>query len=89
MSIYHRRRHASDVEEPWTVVSLNPNESYRFILAKGSQDELGPEVAMPSTVKSNLHEVFDRAHFPTLAIEEIGVATRDIAPLPLFPGTKI
>jgi len=89
VSIYHRRRHASDVEEPWTVVSLNPNESYRFILAKGSQDELGPEVAMPSTVKSNLHEVFDRAHFPTLAIEEIGVATRDIAPLPLFPGTKI
>jgi pyruvate formate lyase activating enzyme len=43
---------------------------------------------MPPQVASNLHEVFDRAHFPTLAIEDIGISTRDIAPLPLFPGIK-
>jgi pyruvate formate lyase activating enzyme len=85
-SLYHRRRHANGAEEPWTVVGLDPGESYRFILAKSTQDELGPEVAMPPVVESNLHEVFDRAHFPTHSSEEIGVATRDIAPLPLFPG---
>jgi pyruvate formate lyase activating enzyme len=86
-NIYHRRRHASDEKENWTVVTLNPGESYRFILAKSSLDEVGPEVAIPPGVESNLHEVFDRAHFPTLAIEEIGVSKRDIAPLPLYPGT--
>ena len=83
--IYHRRRHDDGVERSWSIVSLEPGDSYRFILAKGAGDEIGPEVAMPSTVESNLHEVFDRAHFPTLSIEEIGVATRDIAPLPLYP----
>ena len=86
-SIYHRRRHANGENENWTVVDLNPGESYRFIVAKSSVDEVGPEVAIPPNVESNLHEVFDRAHFPTLAIEEIGVAKRDIAPLPLYPGT--
>jgi pyruvate formate lyase activating enzyme len=86
VNIYHRRRHADGVEEPWMIVGLEPGESYRFILAKSTKDELGPEVAMPPAVESNLHEVFDRAHFPTLAIEEIGVAKRDIAPLPLYPS---
>jgi hypothetical protein len=44
---------------------------------------------MSPQVTSNLHEVFDRAHFPTLAIDEIGVSARDIAPLPLFPGSDM
>jgi pyruvate formate lyase activating enzyme len=85
-AIYHRRRHANGLQESWNVVSLAPGESYRFILAKGTEDEVGPELAFPPHVTSNLHEVFDRAHFPTLAIEEIGVAQRDIAPLPLYQG---
>jgi pyruvate formate lyase activating enzyme len=87
-NLYHRRRHADGQTEPWNVVTLAPEESYRFILAKSSEDEVGPEVAMPPQVTSNLHEVFDRAHFPTLAVEDIGIAKRDIAPLPLFPGIK-
>jgi pyruvate formate lyase activating enzyme len=84
--IYHRRRHTNGLLEPWSVVRLAPGESYRFILAKGAEDEVGPEIVFPPQVISNLHEVFDRAHFPTLAIEDIGVAERDIAPLPLYTG---
>jgi pyruvate formate lyase activating enzyme len=84
--IFHRRRHTSGLQEPWSVITLAPGESYRFILAKGAEDEVGPEVVFPSQITSNLHEVFDRAHFPTLSIEEVGVAKRDIAPLPLYQG---
>ncbi|HEX8706691.1 MAG TPA: AmmeMemoRadiSam system radical SAM enzyme [Pyrinomonadaceae bacterium] len=84
--IYHRRHYTDGQQEAWKVVTLDPQESYRFILAKGKENEVGAQVAMPSVVQSNLHEVFDRAHFPTLSIEEIGVAERDIAPLPLFEG---
>jgi pyruvate formate lyase activating enzyme len=84
--IYHRRLYADGLNEPWKIIQLNAGESYRFIMAKGADHETGPEVAMPPGVESNLHEVFDRAHFPTLAVEEIGIATRDIAPLPLYPS---
>lgn len=83
-SIYHRRRHSNSHFEPWKVVNLLPGESYRFILAKGSTMEIGPEVAIPAVVKSNLHEVFDRAHFPTVSIEEEGIQMNDISPLPIF-----
>ena len=83
-NVYHRRRYTDNHEEAWKVIILRPGESYRFIIAKGDESETGPEVAIPPKVESNLHEVFDRAHFPTLAVEEIGIATRDIAPLPLY-----
>jgi pyruvate formate lyase activating enzyme len=86
VKIYHRRRHTNGEPEPWKVVALSSGESYRFILAKSKDTEMGPEVAMPRSVKSNLHEVFDRAHFPTVSIEEAGIASKDIAPLPLFQG---
>ena len=83
-SVYHRRRHSDGQNEPWKVINLLPHESYRFILAKGSTGEIGPEVGMPSVVTSNLHEVFDRAHFPTVSIEEEGIQINDISPLPVF-----
>jgi pyruvate formate lyase activating enzyme len=86
--IYYRRRYISGASEDWKMVALKQGESYRFIVAKSSKDEIGLEVSIPAGVTPNLHEVFDRAHFPTLAIEEIGVATRDIAPLPLFHGNQ-
>jgi pyruvate formate lyase activating enzyme len=82
--IYHRRRHSNSDVEPWKIVNLRPGESYRFILAKGSTTEIGPEVAIPAVVSSNLHEVFDRAHFPTVSIEEEGIQMNDISPLPIF-----
>lgn len=82
-------RHLSDsTNEPWKQIPLMPQESYRFILAKSTADEIGREIALPAGVQSNLHEVFDRAHFPTLSVEEVGVAVRDIAPLPLYPGKQ-
>lgn len=87
-NVYHRRQHADGQPQPWNVVTLKPGESYRFIMAKSNPDETGPELAVPPSVQSNLHEVFDRAHFPTLSIEEIGVAKRDIAPLPLYSASE-
>ena len=86
VEVYHRRRYSDGEQEPWRVLTLAPGESYRFIIAKSKITEIGPEVAMPRGVKSNLHEVFDRAHFPTLSIEETGITETDIAPLPVFEG---
>jgi pyruvate formate lyase activating enzyme len=87
-NIYHRRRYADQQEGQWKVITLKAGESYRFILAKGALNELGPEIALPSTVKSNLHEVFDRAHFPTVSIEEAGITSTDVSPLPFFAHGK-
>jgi hypothetical protein len=36
---------------------------------------------------SNLHEVFDRAHFPTVALEEES-SVGDVSPLPYFQGNQ-
>jgi pyruvate formate lyase activating enzyme len=82
--LYHRRIGSQGASD-WTVVTLEPGESVRFILAKGSVEESGVEIALPPGLPSNLHEVFDRAHFPTVAIEEGGVALSDRSPLPLYP----
>lgn len=84
VKLYHRRKHTTGEQEPWKVVTLAPAESFRFILAKGSPTEVGPEVALPPSVESNLHEVFDRAHFPTVSIEDAGVSMTDVTPLPVF-----
>ena len=83
--VHERRWLENGTHESWRSIALDPGESFRFIVAKASADELGFEVAIPEGVQSNLHEVFDRAHFPTLSIEEAPVST-DVSPLPLFPG---
>jgi pyruvate formate lyase activating enzyme len=77
-------------EEPdlWTEVMMQPGESYRFILAKSNPNETGLEIAMPETMTSNLFEVFDRAHFPTISVEE-GVSENDRTALPKFEGKQI
>lgn len=85
--IYHRRRSRLGQERPWQTVMLEPDESWRFILAKADEDEIGPQVAVPPGVDSNLHEVFDRAHFPTLTVDE-AEAPSDVSPLPYFGGTQ-
>ena len=69
-------------------MTLQPGESYRFILAKASPDEIGPEIALPAVMTSNLHEVFDRAHFPTVSLEE-AQAANDVTPLPMFEGKQM
>lgn len=85
-TVYHRRRCASGLTN-WVSVPLHPGEKYRFIIAKSSQDEFGPEIAIPEQVASNVHEVFDRAHFPTVAVED-SVADSDVTPLPLYVHEK-
>jgi pyruvate formate lyase activating enzyme len=82
--MYVRRRLSTSESMPWQVVELAPQESYRFIVAKGLLTETGCEVAYSDSIATNLHEVFDRAHFPTLAVESVGKARSDIAPLPIF-----
>ncbi|RKH56238.1 AmmeMemoRadiSam system radical SAM enzyme [Corallococcus llansteffanensis] len=84
LAIYVRRMLAEGQATPWRLVTLRPQESFRFIVAQNLPNELGCEVAMPPVIQSNLHEVFDRAHFPTVAIEEVGVQQVDVTPLPSF-----
>ncbi len=81
------RRLDPGTSEPWRTLALAPGESYRYIAAKASPDEQGIEVAVPSEVASSLHEVFDRAHFPTV---EAGAGTLngDISPLPDFASLR-
>jgi hypothetical protein len=78
-TLYHRRRAAS-AAGPWSALTLAPGETYRFNLAKATPDEVGPDVALPDGVRSNLHEVFDRAHYPTVSVEEAGVSLGDVTP---------
>lgn len=80
--VYHRR-HRSGGESPWQVIEMAPGESYRFIAAKSLPDELGVTVAVPPTCTSSLHQVFDRAHFPTTTADS-GTLNADITPLPLY-----
>jgi pyruvate formate lyase activating enzyme len=77
-------------EEPreWIDVEMASDESFRFILAKSNPDEKGLEIAIPEFMNSNLFEVFDRAHFPTIAIED-GVSENDRTALPAFEGKQI
>jgi len=65
------------------VIRLEPGESHRFILAKSSPGETGVAVAIETGISSSLHEVFDRAHFPTVA-REAGTLNADVSPLPAF-----
>lgn len=85
--LHYRRRYRAGAEDTWKVIPLKPGESYRFIIAKSREDEIGPEIAQPDGISSNLHEVFDRAHFPTVSVE-MGRAETDISPLPYFPGKQ-
>jgi len=67
---------------------LGAGEGYRVSMAKSCPEELGAEVAAPASVQVQLHEVFDRAHFPTVCVEE-GCAETDVAPLPIYPGRQL
>ncbi|MBT5470201.1 MAG: AmmeMemoRadiSam system radical SAM enzyme [Nitrospina sp.] len=85
-SIYYRKQ--SDASELWKEIPLAAEESFRFILAKPNAEESGLEIALPDFIVSNLFEVFDRAHFPTISIEE-GVSENDRTALPKFEGKQI
>ncbi len=80
----YERRFGDGVPPGWAVLPLAPGESYRFIAAKAYPGERGVEVAVPAACQSSLHEVFDRAHFPTLDLLEEPSASEDVTPFPRY-----
>jgi pyruvate formate lyase activating enzyme len=87
MAVWHRRRFEGGRTGAWETVPLRPGESWRFIISKSALDELGPEVIVPAHIESNIHEVFDRAHFPTVTIDE-APSGGDTTPFPLYQSVK-
>ncbi|MBV9427100.1 MAG: AmmeMemoRadiSam system radical SAM enzyme [Bradyrhizobiaceae bacterium] len=87
--IYHRRRYGDGRPDSWKMIILQPNESYRFIIAKSNADDVGPELALSDEIRVAHHEVFDRAHFPTMSVEEGGTAQNDRSPMPLYRGNQV
>lgn len=84
-SIYYRPQNSAQTN--WKTVTLEAQESYRFILTKSHPSEIGLEIAWDPSIQSNLYEVFDRAHFPTVSIDE-GIAEDDRVALPKFEGKQ-
>lgn len=82
-AIYLRRFGDPAVSSAWDVITLAPGESHRFISAKGTPEEKGIELSIPEFLTSSLHEVFDRAHFPTVDLTA-GSLNADISPMPAF-----
>ena len=82
-AVYHRRFGDPAVPEKWSEVSLQAGESFRFIAAKSTPDEQGVMVAVPEQCTSSLHEVFDRAHFPTVDAAA-GSKNDDVSPFPAY-----
>ncbi|GAA2416412.1 hypothetical protein GCM10010420_53250 [Streptomyces glaucosporus] len=81
--VYHRRYGDPAAAPDWDVIDLAPRESFRYIAAKSTPDETGVQVAVPRRCTSSLHQVFDRAHFPTVEADA-GALNEDVSPLPLF-----
>jgi pyruvate formate lyase activating enzyme len=88
LNAWYRSRYRNGTVGGWNTVPMKPGESWRFIVAKSSSDDIGPEILVPSEMKSNLHEVFDRAHFPTVTVEEAPVGG-DVSPFPIFQKRQV
>jgi pyruvate formate lyase activating enzyme len=87
-TVFERRFGDPQVGPEWRVFRLEPTESYRFIAAKATPQEIGVEVAVPAGVESSLHEVFDRAHFPTVEVSA-GTLNADVSPFPMYQGNLV
>lgn len=85
-AVLHRRFGTGVGSSHWSVLQLQPGESYRFAAAKATPGEEGVEVAVAAGVRSSLHEVFDRAHFPTVALSTDN-PMGDVTPFPNYPGS--
>lgn len=88
VSVYYRRKLESGKYLAWRKISLKADESYRYIIAKSREDEVAAEVLIPEGVASNLLELFDRAFFPVVSIEEHGASTNDITPDQAYEGKQ-
>jgi pyruvate formate lyase activating enzyme len=84
--VYHRRFGDPAVGPQWAALHLAPGESYRFAAAKATPDETGVEVAVIDGLRCSLHEVFDRAHFPTVTVDT-GTLNEDVTPFPSYVQT--
>jgi pyruvate formate lyase activating enzyme len=80
---WYRHRSTNSATTAWSPVEMKPGESWRFIIAKSSPDDLGAEIVVPEEMTTNLHEVFDRAHFPTVRIEDAPFGG-DVSPFPIY-----
>lgn len=86
-AIVYRRRLGGRDGAQWTPLALLPGESYRFAAAQADRDELGIRVAVGPQVRCSLHEVFDRAHFPTVEAAA-GALNDDVSPLPGYQSVR-
>ncbi|MDA0564236.1 AmmeMemoRadiSam system radical SAM enzyme [Streptomonospora sp. S1-112] len=82
-AVFHRRLRRDHPDTGWTRIPMAPRESYRFISAQSFDDETGVVVAVPDGCTSSLHQVFDRAHFPTTEASA-GTVNADVTPLPRY-----
>lgn len=72
----------------WRLLPLEKEESYRFLVSKADDGDRGVELLVPQDVRSSLHEVFDRAHFPTVETSNL-VSLNDVTPGNRYPGRKV
>ncbi len=89
VAVYHRRLLKDGTKLNWKEIPLKSAESYRYIIAKSQPDEIAVEVKLPNNIDSNLHELFDRAFYPVVAIEEQGLSSNDITPDQQYQGKQI
>lgn len=85
--VYQRRYGDPTAGSGWLPIPLRPRESYRFAAAKATPAEIGVQIAVPPDVQCSLHEVFDRAHFPTVEASA-GTLNDDVSPLPSYADLR-
>jgi pyruvate formate lyase activating enzyme len=86
--VYHRALAVDGAATPpWSALHLQPGESYRRGFTMTGRSDRGIEVAVPPDCTSSLHEVFDRAHFPTVEAGN-GSLNGDVTPFPSYRETR-
>ncbi|MBF0309090.1 MAG: AmmeMemoRadiSam system radical SAM enzyme [Magnetococcales bacterium] len=85
-AVYYRLVGGADAS--WSEVALGAGEHYRFVLGKDAPEDTGVELRLPEGVVLHWHEVYDRAHFPTIPIE-VARSESDATALPHFEGRAL
>jgi pyruvate formate lyase activating enzyme len=70
-------------DDDWRMVSIGAGEEYRFMVSQNEAAETGVQLALDPSITGEMHEIFDRAHFPTVTIDNDGLST-DSTPLPRY-----
>ncbi len=69
--------------EPVRTVPVLAGRRFRFICCKAQPDDHGIRVIHPPDLRVRYFDVYDRAHFPTVAVEEAD-PDGDVTPAPVF-----